>query len=78
MHLKEIDSDWSSNHHVTDTGIAWEIIEGQLGRSITDEELLGIRRCFLERLRGEAKANTRLFALIPGVRSSEEEVWTTS
>jgi len=70
--LKEIDSDWGSYRHVTDSGIASEIVERQLGRSITDEELLGIRRRFVESLRCAAKGDPQLFAPIPGAPRAVE------
>lgn len=49
--LSDINSDWSTYRHSTDSGIAAELLERHLGRSATEMDLLGVRERFVELLK---------------------------
>lgn len=66
LSVTNIDSDWSHYTHVTDQGIAAEIVETHKGRPATNDELLRIENRFIECLQREVTHNTYFFQPIQG------------
>jgi phosphoglycolate phosphatase-like HAD superfamily hydrolase len=64
--IENADSDWTKYNYVTDAGIVSEIVERQLNRPVTDEELFDISKKLLELLQSEADTNREKFAPLPG------------
>jgi len=65
--IDNIDTDWSHYLHVTDSGIAFEIIEKNLFRKSEERDILAVRQSYLVRLRHETEMNHYSFRPVPGV-----------
>jgi len=67
--VDNIDTDWLHYLHVTDSGIASEIIERNLFRKAERRDILAIRQSYLVRLHHETERNPYSFRPVP--RASE-------
>jgi phosphoglycolate phosphatase-like HAD superfamily hydrolase len=64
--LREIDADWGSYEHATDSGITFEIFASRLGRPPTRAELERVRKRFIELLEIELREGRLTFEPVPG------------
>lgn len=69
LNLPRIDREWSHYRHVTDSGIATELIESHFGRLPNPGELECIRNRFVRLLHEALCANPALCRPIPGASS---------
>ncbi len=68
FNIRDIDTDLTTYKHVTDEGIASEIIERHTGHAATEEQLLRLRASFVELLKETASRAPSLFRPITGAR----------
>jgi phosphoglycolate phosphatase-like HAD superfamily hydrolase len=66
LNLPPIERNWSKYRHVTDSGIAAEIIESHLGHPAIPDELDRVQRRFVERLESRCAANPLLCRPVEG------------
>jgi phosphoglycolate phosphatase-like HAD superfamily hydrolase len=66
LQVYDLDTDVSNYTHVTDEGIAAEIIRRYTSDPVTEEKLCDIRRCFLRLLRVEAASEPDSIRQVPG------------
>lgn len=64
--VDDIDTDWSHYLHVTDSGIASEIIEKNLSRKAEEHDILAVRQSYLARLSYATERNPYSFRPVPG------------
>lgn len=66
--IRDLDADWSSYPHRTDSGIAAEICRRHLGRSISASEERTVQHRFLRLLEEAAASEPGEFQPVPGAR----------
>jgi len=64
--ITEIDTDWATYQHTTDTGITLQIFQEKFGRNPEDTELDKFKCCFVKMLSEQYHANSSSFAEIAG------------
>ncbi len=64
--ITEIDTDWASYPHTTDSGIAQHIFQKKFGRTPGDTELDKFKACFVNMLGEQYRSNSSSFAEVPG------------
>jgi phosphoglycolate phosphatase-like HAD superfamily hydrolase len=72
LDLREIDTDWSSYEHATDSSIAIEIFSARRGRPPTPEELGGLKLRFQALLETEIRAGRASIEPVPGAAAALE------
>ena len=64
--INEINTDWASYAHTTDSGITQQIFQERFGREPEDSELDKLRSCFVNLLSDQYHSNSSGFAEIAG------------
>ncbi|GJD21067.1 hypothetical protein RIVM261_060230 [Rivularia sp. IAM M-261] len=64
--ITQINTDWSTYGHTTDSGITLQIFHEQFDRAPSQEELSMLQDCFVELLNQRYSTNSDMFAEIPG------------
>ncbi len=64
--IKDINTNWASYGHTTDSGITLQIFQECFGRVPEASELFKVQRRFVELLQEQYRADSTLFAEIPG------------
>ena len=72
--VAEIDTDWSSYPHATDTAIAAELFQRRHGRSAATHELESAKRLFETLLKRRRQAEPDAFRAVPGAREALEHL----
>jgi len=68
FNILHINQNWQDYTHSTDTGITQQIFQKQLGRLPSKEEVLRLKRRFIDLL-NQATQNSDLFNPVPGATS---------
>jgi phosphoglycolate phosphatase-like HAD superfamily hydrolase len=63
--ITEINTDWATYPHTTDSGITLHIFQEKFGRSPEETELAKFRCCFIDMLSEQYQSNSSSFAEIP-------------
>ena len=69
LRIKEINTDWESYKHSTDSGVLLEIYDHHFHKMPTAEEILTIQNCFVNYLQQEWSQNKNLCSCITGASS---------
>ena len=64
--ITEINTDWATYPHTTDSGITLHIFQEKLGRSPEENELAKFKSCFVNLLSKHCQSNSSSFAEIAG------------
>jgi phosphoglycolate phosphatase-like HAD superfamily hydrolase len=64
--ITEIDTDWATYQHTTDSGITLQIFQEKFGRNPEDTELDKFKCCFVNMLSEQYRSNSSSFAEIAG------------
>jgi phosphoglycolate phosphatase-like HAD superfamily hydrolase len=64
--ITEIDTDWASYPHTTDSGITLHIFQEKFGRNPVETELVKFKSCFVNLLAEQYKSNSSRFTEIAG------------
>ncbi len=72
--ITDIETDWTKYNHVTDSGIASEIINQRLGRSPKEEDFLTFKNRFIENLNEFASKDKTLFAEVSNAKAMLEKL----
>lgn len=67
--ITEINTDWASYPHTTDSGITLQIFQEHFGRDPKEHELVEFKSCFVKML-GEQYSNSSCFDEIPGASAA--------
>jgi len=81
--ITEIDTDWATYPHTTDSGITLHIFKKKFGRNPEETELDNFKRCFVNMLSEQYQSNAPSFAEIPGAsfalkRLKRESDWAVA
>jgi phosphoglycolate phosphatase-like HAD superfamily hydrolase len=81
--ITEIDTDWATYPHTTDSGITQHIFQQRFGRNPEEAELSKFKRCFVNMLSEDYQSNSSSFAEIAGAsialnRLKRESDWTVA
>lgn len=64
--ITEINTDWATYPHTTDSGITLQIFQEKFGRDPEDPELDKFKSCFVNMLSGQYDSNSSSFSAIAG------------
>ena len=64
--ITEINTDWATYPHTTDSGITLHVFQEKFGRNPEKNELGKFKRCFVNMLSEQYRSNSSSFAEIPG------------
>jgi phosphoglycolate phosphatase-like HAD superfamily hydrolase len=81
--ITEINTDWATYPHTTDSGITLHIFQEKFGRSPEDSELAKFKCCFVNMLSEQYQSNSSSFAEIAGAsialnRLKRESDWAVA
>jgi len=81
--ITNIDTDWATYPHTTDSGITLHIFQEKFGRSPEETELGEFKRCFVNMLSDQYQSNSSSFAEIAGAsialnRLKRESDWVVA
>lgn len=81
--ITEIDTDWGTYPHTTDSGITRQIFQEKFGRDPEETELAKIKCCFVNMLREQYHSNSSSFTEIAGAsialnRLKRESDWAVA
>lgn len=81
--ITEINTDWATYPHTTDSGITLQIFQEKLGRDPQDPDLDKFKSCFIDMLTKQYHSNSSGFAAIAGAsvalsRLKRESDWTVA
>jgi len=81
--ITNIDTDWATYPHTTDSGITLHIFQEKFGRSPEETELGKFKRCFVNMLSEQYRSNSSSFAEIGGAsialnRLKRESDWVVA
>src|SRR3989442_7008665 len=81
--ITEIDTDWATYPHTTDSGITLHIFQEKFGRNPEETELDKFKRCFVNLLSEQYQSNSSSFAEIAGAsialnRLKRESDWVVA
>lgn len=72
--LTNIETDWTKYKHVTDSGIALEILNQRLGCSPNEQDFVTFKSCFIENLNEFASKDETLFAEASNAKAMLEKL----
>lgn len=81
--ITEINTDWATYPHTTDSGITLQIFQEKFGRDPEDPELAKFKSCFLNMLSEQYHSNSSSFTAIAGAsvalsRLKQESDWAVA
>jgi len=83
LSITEIDTDWATYPHTTDSGITQHVFQENFGRKPEETELGGFKRCFVNMLGERYQSDSTSFAEIAGAsialdRLKRESDWAVA